>query len=346
MLLILVKRVITTKVTYILIAIGFVYWLLRGDYLDDDSTPSLPYPGHGYICPIFDGGIGNQMFQFASSYGIARSKNMKMLMAENCKLLNIFNINVVILKNVSICNSRKFQILTEDHNAVFDEHLMAFDNDSNVRLRIYLQSYHYFDKHRSELRQQFSFRLSIQQEADSKLEYMLKTRYIICKNRFYFVPNVWRRKASRVCFNTNNNKTITLVGIHVRRGDMLRSPHPQMGFQTASKRYLERSVDWYSKKYKNIIFILASNGMNWSKKNIPPNVSVLYLEGNSLPVDMAILALCDHFISTVGTFGWWIAWLAGGNVTYYKWPARENSIFREAFDAEYKSFFYPNWVGL
>jgi galactoside 2-L-fucosyltransferase 1/2 len=61
---------------------------------------------------------------------------------------------------------------------------------------------------------------------------------------------------------------------------------------------------------------------------------------------MAILALCDHFISTVGTLGWWIAWLAGGNVTYYKWPARENSIFREAFDAEYTNFFYPNWVGL
>jgi hypothetical protein len=26
---------------------------------------------------------------------------------------------------------------------------------------------------------------------------------------------------------------------------------------------------------------------------------------------MAILALCDHFTSTVGTLGWWIAWLAG-----------------------------------
>ena len=92
---------------------------------------------------------------------------------------------------------------------------------------------------------------------------MLKTRYIICKNRFNFVSNVWQRKENRVCFNTNNNKTITLVGIHVRRGDMLRSPHPQMGFQTASKEYLKRAVDWYSNKYKNIIFILASNGMNW-----------------------------------------------------------------------------------
>jgi len=87
------------------------------------------------------------------------------------------------LKDVSICNSRKFQIFTEDHNAVFDEHLMAIDNDSNVRLRIHLQSYHYFDKHRSKLRQQFSFRLSIQKEAYFNLEHKLKTRYIICKKQ-------------------------------------------------------------------------------------------------------------------------------------------------------------------
>ena len=68
--LILVKRVITTKVTYIIMTIGFVYWLLRGNELDDDSTTTLLYPGQGYICPMFDGGVGNQMFQLASSsYG-------------------------------------------------------------------------------------------------------------------------------------------------------------------------------------------------------------------------------------------------------------------------------------
>lgn len=54
-------------------AIGFLYWLLRRSDLDDDSTTALLYPGQGYICQMFDGGVGNQMFQFASSYGIARS---------------------------------------------------------------------------------------------------------------------------------------------------------------------------------------------------------------------------------------------------------------------------------
>lgn len=89
-------------------------------------------------------------------------QNTNILRAEKCKLLNIFNINVVIWKDLSICNSRKLQIITEDPNAVFDENLIAIENDYNVRLRTYLQSYHYFDKHRSELRQQFSFMFNIQ----------------------------------------------------------------------------------------------------------------------------------------------------------------------------------------
>ena len=58
-------------------AIGFVYWFLKGNELDGDSITALLYPGQGLMCPMFNGGVGNQMFQFASSYGIARSKNMK-----------------------------------------------------------------------------------------------------------------------------------------------------------------------------------------------------------------------------------------------------------------------------
>jgi hypothetical protein len=68
-----------------------------------------------YICPVFDGGIGNQMFQFASSYGIARSKNMKVLISESCKLMTMFDLNVTIVKDISFC--KKFRILREIQNS-------------------------------------------------------------------------------------------------------------------------------------------------------------------------------------------------------------------------------------
>jgi hypothetical protein len=42
---------------------------------------------------------------------------------------------------------------------------------------------------------------------------------------------------------------------------------------------------------------------------------------NSPGTDFAILAGCDHMIMSIGTFGWWIAWLGahqrGGDVLYF-----------------------------
>jgi galactoside 2-L-fucosyltransferase 1/2 len=57
-------------------------------------------------------------------------------------------------------------------------------------------------------------------------------------------------------------------------------------------------------------------------------------------------SVIEHFLSTVGTFGWWTGWLAGGNVTYFKWPAREKTQFRRAFGKDFSDHFYPSWIGL
>ena len=296
-----------------------------------------------YICPVFDGGIGNQMFQFASSYGIARSKNIKVLISEFCKLMTMFDLNVTIVKDISVC--KKFRILREIQNSVYDKRMTSFDPSTNVRLTIYLQSYRYFDTFKSELRKQLTFRHEIKTKANLILDKNLRRLSITChaKNE-HLVDSIKNSKYSQ-CYSVSKEK-VTLIGIHVRRGDWLRSPHPKLGFQTASKEYLHRAVEWYQKRFKNIIFILATNGMNWTRENLPQNITVIYLEENSPPVDMAVLASCEHFLSTVGTFGWWTGWLAGGNVTYFKWPAREKTQFRRAFGKDFSDHFYPSWIGL
>jgi len=35
-------------------------------------------------------------------------------------------------------------------------------------------------------------------------------------------------------------------------------------------------------------------------------------EGDDAAEDMALLAACDHIILSLGTFGWWAAWLGAG----------------------------------
>ena len=60
-----------------------------------------------------------------------------------------------------------------------------------------------------------------------------------------------------------------------------------------------------------------------------------------------MLASCDHVIMTVGTYGWWGAYLAGGDVVYY-WD-REQCLHDPPLPVEIKrpqDFFLPSWVPL
>lgn len=40
---------------------------------------------NGALCPVFGGGFGNHIFQLASTFGIAKSKNMTILVNEKNK---------------------------------------------------------------------------------------------------------------------------------------------------------------------------------------------------------------------------------------------------------------------
>jgi hypothetical protein len=73
------------------------------------------------LLPASVGRAGNQLFLFASSYGIARSKGMKVIINYNCQLLKVFNLKVDIRQDTSICNSPKVKIhYNLQNNSPFD----------------------------------------------------------------------------------------------------------------------------------------------------------------------------------------------------------------------------------
>ncbi|CAC5364078.1 FUT1_2 [Mytilus coruscus] len=142
-------------------------------------------------------------------------------------------------------------------------------------------------------------------------------------------------------FGNISGYNITLVGVHIRRGYMVNMG--DNGFNVASPEYLTRAVDYFKDRYQNIIFIVASNGMSWAQRNMPSNISVEFIQ-NSAVVDMATLATCNNTIITVGSFGWWSGWLAGREVTYFKWQDKPGSGYAKRIN--YKDYFYPGWIGL
>lgn len=300
--------------------ISFLHPMFRLYNIKQHPSPLSHDRVQHIVCMVASGRMGNTMFEFASTYGIARSKGMKLLVPENFYLLKIFKLKVDVYKiNSTICDPSRVVTRSERQACAFDKNLVNFDNTSDVRIALYLQSYLYFDKFNKELRQQFIFKDEIQKEANKLIENILKENHI----------------------TTRTN--VRLIGVHVRRGDYVNHP---AGYKVATKQYLEKAVLWYQSRYKNIYFIVASNGLDWTKKNMPTNISVTYLKGNTPSVDMATISSCDHFIATVGTYSWWSGWLTGGNVTYYRWPSKEGSPLRTVYSKDYSDYYPPHWIGI
>jgi hypothetical protein len=66
----------------------------------------------------------------------------------------------------------------------------------------------------------------------------------------------------------------------------------------ASQEYLHNAVTYFRKKYGKVLFIVASNGMEWTKKNMPKDIIVKYIQGTT-EADLAMLAMLHSHLYRV-----------------------------------------------
>ena len=128
----------------------------------------------------------------------------------------------------------------------------------------------------------------------------------------------------------------------------------------------------------NLVFAIVSDNFNWTKTNFNKNGLAQFLQSkrkplaninklmqrshfeymvnvNSRETVLCFLTLTDHIILTVGSFGWFGAYLnelkrqqnsfdpkSNPIVTYYKHPFRENSPMLLLFSSE--DYFPEHWI--
>ena len=134
-------------------------------------------------------------------------------------------------------------------------------------------------------------------------------------------------KASQIQWFSRNKKKVkrlglseedvVVVGIHHRRGDHLdyervyNIPHITM-------TYLGPSMDLFLEKFNNcVLFLYVSDDQQWGEEHLARDRSVVVSRSDSrrslaAGEDLALLSLCQHVISSRGTFSQWAARLAWG----------------------------------
>lgn len=254
------------------------------------------------------GRMGNQMFQIASLIGLAHRYDVIPIIPASSQLNQHFDLpNRFNSKESKITNVVN---CIAGNSAMFYNCSKAFSSQANITVHGYLQSWKYFANASDIVRKVFKF----------------KSKHLT--NAKAFLASISTAGHQRVC-------------IHVRRGDILSKRMVDKGHVAADLDYIGKAQDIFIRKYKKVQFIVVSDDKPWCRKNIK-NVTISSL--NDPGDEMALMVLSDHVIMTVGTYGWWGAWLSRGTTVYFNTFVKQGSALASRISSE--DYFPSTWIGI
>ncbi|XP_014406015.1 PREDICTED: LOW QUALITY PROTEIN: galactoside 2-alpha-L-fucosyltransferase 1 [Myotis brandtii] len=135
---------------------------------------------------------------------------------------------------------------------------------------------------------------------------------------------------------------------HLREGDYLETMPQRWKGVVGDRAYLREAMDWFRARHEAPIFVVTSNGMAWCRENVDTSRGDVVFAGDGQEAspgkDFALLTQCNHTVMTIGTFGFWAAYLAGGDTVYLANFTLPDSDFLKIFKPE--AAFLPEWVGI
>ncbi|XP_066230021.1 galactoside alpha-(1,2)-fucosyltransferase 2 [Saccopteryx leptura] len=281
-----------------------------------ENATSLPPRGMWTINAI--GRLGNQMGEYATLYALAKTHGRPAFIpAEmHSTLAPIFRITLPVLPGATASSIpwRNYHL-----NDWMEERYRHIPGEY-VRLTGYPCSWTFYHHLRDEILREFTLHSHVREEAQNFLQGL----------------------------QVNGSRPGAFVGVHVRRGDYVYvMPNVWKGV-VADRGYLLQALDWFRARYSSPIFVVTSNDMAWCRQNIDASRGDVVFAGNGLEgsptKDFALLTQCNHTVMTIGTFGIWAAYLAGGETIYLANYTLPDSPFLKVFKPE--AAFLPEWIGI
>lgn len=96
------------------------------------------------------------------------------------------------------------------------------------------------------------------------------------------------------------------VGVHIRRGDYV-----TLGLVVCDINYYIKCIYKMKSLVADPTFFIFSDDIQWVKDNLKiENTNLVFIDNNNTsPDDMRLLYSCNHFIMSNSTFSWWGAYL-------------------------------------
>lgn len=254
----------------------------------------------------YNGGLGNQMFQYAVACNYEkRGKKVKHALFHYDEtpdvmpfVLNKVFQNIVLeiadpdRTKAMMQENNQRSIKTKIINKLFPATIKYYCEGKELRydaralklssavLTGYWQSYRYAQNAETLIRKKFKF---------SKIE------------------------DEKTCKLIEKMKSENSVSVHIRAGDYLQAGNAGLFGGICTQQYYEKAIVCMNQKISNPLFFVFSNDIDWCKRNIPL-ANVVWMDNETLPehedwIEMYLMSCCKHNIIANSSFSWWAAWL-------------------------------------
>ena len=273
------------------------------------------------------GGLGNQMFQYATGRALSLRKNTELRLDisgfESYGLHQGFELNRIFMCPAGIASASDIDLLlgwqskplirrlmARPRFAIFRRETLAVEphfnywpeiNDlkADCYLAGYWQSEKYFSDAATQIRNDFTFKNSLS------------------------VRNA--ELAERI-------RQDNAISLHVRRGDYVKNPKTTATHGLCSLEYYQTAIQYVIDRVERPSFYIFSDDPAWVRENMKiehPSVYVDHNHGAESYNDMRLMSMCKHHIIANSSFSWWGAWLNPSPdkivIAPQKWFAKETN---------------------
>ena len=243
------------------------------------------------------GGLGNQMFQYATGRAIALESDghleldLRALYGQRGHEfygLDAFRIEAPMCPKWRLPNDgidarstlrmpkflRRYHRLQDFGSRLDPSQLVQC---RNTWLQGSFQSEVYFAKHSDQIRREFRFKDEHSKAVD------------------YWLARIGEKRNS--------------VSVHVRRGDYLPGFNENRSIATCGVGYFQAAVVRLAETAPDLAVFVFSDDTSWVRENLKFAHPTEFVSGNRPDEDMRLMAACRHNVIANSTFSWWGAWL-------------------------------------
>ncbi|MBR2179243.1 MAG: alpha-1,2-fucosyltransferase [Selenomonadaceae bacterium] len=237
------------------------------------------------------GGVGNQLFEYASARSLAHKLNTELKMdkrvSEDNKFrpyrLGEFNIKDIAATEEDFKHIEEVSKIRNADYGKWGDGIELLDYPDDVYLRGYWQDERFFANIADILREELTLKVPLSNRGKDNVAFS------------------WEQKIL---------STECSVSIHIRHGDYIHDPNANKGYGLIPLEYYYECIEILKKQYENLKAFVFSDDLKWVQNNLKLDIPVEFVSGCEKDVEeLYLMSLCKHNIIANSTFSWWGAWL-------------------------------------